>query len=320
MKGSRSRHLHFSIVICGSLAVVGCTPADYSDGINSFSQAVSQANTTEQTLATSEEKVVVANYVQHSAGQNAVVDLSKCRANPGPYKAGDCVVEVGGKSPPTAEPSSMAGLTKYAALLSAVVADKTCASLQSDATSIASSVSDMAKDAQEPALGSTASPLATIVSTFGCLIIANEQLSILREATKDANPVIQKLVPLIAQNDQDMYLNILEDNLRQLNDATVAYNISKSASDLAKVVSLTQTVDSAQASQPGPLISKLGTLHQSLTDDLAAPTVNLKTIENDAQALIADAKAVNSAVKTLANSTTTTAPTAAAPAKKKPAS
>jgi hypothetical protein len=320
MMGPKSRGLRFSILICGSLAVAGCTTADYADGINSFSQAISQANTTEHALAASEEKVAVADYIQHSAGQKAVVDFGKCRGVPGPYKAGDCVVEVQGKSPPTTEPSSMVGLTKYAALLSAVVADKTCASLQSDATSIASSVSDMAKDAQQPALGNAASPLATIVSTFGCLFIANEQLSILREATKDANPVIQKLVPLIAQNDQDMYLTVLEDDVDQLNHATVAYNASMSASNLAKVMSLTQAVDNAQASQPGPLITKLATLHQTLTDDLAAPTVNLKTIENDAQAFIADAKTVGSAVETLANATTTTSTTTAPPPKKKPAS
>jgi hypothetical protein len=303
---SGSRGLRFSILICGSLAVAGCTTADYADGINSFSQAISQANTTEQTLTASEEKVAVANYIQHSAGQNAVVDLSECRGNPGPYKTGDCVVEVQGKSPPTAVPSSMAGITKYGALLSAVVADKTCSSLQSDATSIASSISDMAKDAQQPALSNAASPLASIVSTFGCLIITNEQLSILRASTKDANPVIQKLVPLIAQNAQDMYLTVLEDDLRQLSNATVAYNTSKSASDLAKVVSLTQAVDSAQASQPGPLISKLATLHQALADDLAAPTANLKIIENDSQAFVSEAKAVSSAIETLTELATPT--------------
>ena len=300
-------------LVTGILFLVSCAPPDYGGGISSFSQAVSQANTIEQTLAASEEKVAVANYIQHSAGRNAVVDLSKCRGSPGPYKAGDCVVEVQGESPPTAVPSSMTGLTKYAALLSAVVADKTCASLQSDATSIASSVSDMAKEAQQPALGNAASPLATIVSTLGCLVVADEQLAILRKATKDANPVIQKLVPLIAQNDQDMYLTVLEDNIRQLSDATVAYNKSQSASDLAKVVSLTQAVDSAQASQPGPLISKLATLHQTLADDLATPTINLKIVESDAQAFIAEAKAVDSAVETLTKSTSTTKTTTATP-------
>jgi hypothetical protein len=155
--------------------------------------------------------------------------------------------------------------------------------------------------------------LATIVSTLGCLVVADEQLAILRKATKDANPVIQKLVPLIAQNDQDMYLTVLEDNIRQLSDATVAYNKSQSASDLAKVVSLTQAVDSAQASQPGPLISKLATLHQTLADDLATPTINLKIVESDAQAFIAEAKAVDSAVETLTKSTSTTKTTTATP-------
>ena len=303
-------------LMTGLLLLAGCTPSDYSEGINSFSQAISQANTTEQTLADSYEKAEITNYIQHFAGQNAVVDFSKCQGTLGPDKAGGCVVKVQGISPPTALPSPMAGLTKYAALLSAVAADKTCASLQSDARSIALSVSDMAKEAQQPTLEKAASPSTSIVSTLGCLVIANEQLAILREATKDANPVIQKLVPLIARNDQDMYRTMLEDNTNQLDDATLAYNtaarayqksksasdLAKCASDLAKVVLLTQLAKRAQVSQPGPLISKLATLHQTLTDALAAPTINLKMVENDAQSFVADAKVVGSAAKTLANS------------------
>jgi hypothetical protein len=300
--------LRFPLLICGLLAGAGCVTADYADGVNSFSQAVSQANATEQAVAASEEKVAVANYIQHSAGENAVVDFAKCRGVPGPYKADDCVVDVQGKSPPTAEPSSMTGLTKYASLLSAVVADKTCASLQSDATSIASAVSDMAKDAQQPQFGKATGPLANLVSTLGCLAITKEQLAILRDATKEANPVIQKLIPLIVQNDQDMYITVLEDDIHQLNDEAVDYDTSKSASDLTKIVSLTQAVDSAQASQPGPLIDRLAMLHQTLTDDLGSPTVSLKSIENDAQAFITDAKAVSSAVEALATSTTAAAP------------
>ncbi len=292
---------HFYATVCGSLVVSACTTADYSDGINSFAQAVAQANTTEQALAASEQSVALSTYIRQSVGQNAVVDLGKCRGLSGSYKAGDCVVEIQQKSPPTAEPSSMSALMKYTALLSSVAADKTCSSLQTDATSLASAVGDMTKDAKQPGLANAAGPLTAIVSTIGCLAITNEQLSILREATKDANPIIQKLVPLIAKNNQDLYLNVLGDAVRQLDDATVSYNESKSLADLNKAVTLAKVVDNAQASQPGPLMAKLVTLHQSLTDDLAAPTVTLKSIESDAQAFSADAKNIEAAVGMLAN-------------------
>lgn len=193
----------------------------------------------------------------------------------------------------------MTGLVKYASLLSAILADKTCASLQTDANSIASSVSDMAKDARQSALANAASPLATIASTVGCMVIDREQLSILREATKEANPVVQKLVPLIAQNDSDLYGTVIEYDVGELDTAIVSYNTSKSAADLAKAVSLAQAVDKAQASQPGQLVAQLGTLHQALTNDLTDRTVNMKIFENDAKAFIADAQAVHTAIEAL---------------------
>ncbi|RDS84886.1 hypothetical protein DWU98_02725 [Dyella monticola] len=312
--------LRLCFLVCGSLAVAGCVTADYAGGINSFSQAVSQTNASEQTLATAEQKVALAEYIQHSAGLSVVVDLSKCHGVPGPYKPGDCVAQIQGESPPATESSSMGGLTKYANLLSSVVADKTCTALQSDATSIASSVSDMAKEAKQPLIGGDAAPLASLASTFGCFFIDKKQLAILRAATKDANPVIQKLVPLIEQNDQNMYSTVLEDDMRQLGDATFSYNSSKSTSDLAKVISLTQAVDAAQATPPGPLVSKLAVLHQNLADDLANPAVDLKSVESDAQAFIADAKQVDSAIGGLTASTTTstTAENSPAPTKKAP--
>jgi hypothetical protein len=307
--GSLSRALSVCVVLGVCVAVTACTTADYSDGVSSFSQAVSQANMTEQTLATSEQKVALANYIQHSAGQTAVVDLNKCRGNPGPYKAGDCNVEMSNIAPPSVEPSSLTGVIQYSALLSAVISDKTCASLQSDASSLASSIGDMAKDAKAPGLANAVGPLTSITSTLGCLAITDEQLSILREATKDANPIVQKLVPIIAQKDQDMYASILETDIAQLNDATASYATSKSASDLSKIVSLTQAVDSAQSSQPGALITKLASLHQTLTDDLAAPTVNLKNLESDAQGFSADAKTVEAAIGGLADPTSAPAAT-----------
>ena len=91
--GSRFGRVYFSILICVFLGIAACTTADYTDGINSISQAISQANTTEQILAAPEEKVEVTNYIKHSAGKKAVVDLSRCRGTHEPYKVGDCIVK-----------------------------------------------------------------------------------------------------------------------------------------------------------------------------------------------------------------------------------
>ena len=318
MIGSRCRDPCVFTLVCALLAVGGCATADYADGVDSFSQAISQASSTEQTLAASSEQVLLADYVHDSAGHDAVVDFSKCRGIPGPYKAGDCVLEVNGKAPPTVEPSSMTGLTKYAGALSGVVGDRTWNSLQSDADNIASAVTSMATDAKHPEMASNASPLATIASTVACAAIDREQLAILREATKDANPVIQKLVPVIADKDQAMYMEIIDEDLRQLDHAAPDYNTTKSASSLTKVIALTKAADAAQALQPGALIRNIGTLHQALTDELQAPKVDLKTVAADAQALATQAAAVRAAVDQLSQATATSAATApAAPVKGK---
>lgn len=313
MIGSRCRGLGVLTLACASLVGAGCATEDYADGVDSFSQAISEASTTEQTLAASNEKVLLADYVHDSAGHDAVVDFSKCRGIPGPYKAGDCAVEVNGKAPPTVEPSSMSSLTKYAAALSGVVADRTCSSLQSDADNIASAVTSMATDVKHPEMANNATPLATIVSTAACAAVGREQLAILREATKDANPVIQKLVPAIADKDQAMYMEILDEDLRQLAHAAPDYNTTKSASSLIQVIALTKAADAAQALQPGALIKNIGTLHQALTDQLQAPKVDLKTVAADAQALATQAATVRAAVDQLSQATATSAAAAPAP-------
>lgn len=245
MKNSRIMANRTGTLVLMGLAITGCTTTDYGGGVKAFSRAVSQATATQRTLATAEEKAAVAEYIRYTAGHKAVIHFSRCRAVP--YKAGDCVVEVRGLRPPTVEPSSMGELTRYAALLSAVVADKTCLSLQSHAEDLASAVSGMAKDAHVPELQGAVSPLANIVSTVGCIRITHEQLAILRAATERANPIIKELVPLVAQNDDDMYKTAVDYAVSRLDDAAAAYNRVKTAKQLERVVTLSLSVDKAQS-------------------------------------------------------------------------
>ena len=298
MKTSRFMGNCTGTLIFMCLAIAGCTTTDYGGGVKAFSRAVSQATATQRTLASAAEEAAVAEYIGASAGHKAVIHFTRCRAVP--YKAGGCVVEVQGLKPPAVESSSMGELTRYAALLSAVVADKTCVSLQSDAADLASAVSGMAKEAHVSELQGAVSPLANIVSTAGCIRITHEQLAILRAATGRANPIIKKLIPLVAQNDDDMYRTAVDYAVSRLDDATTAYNRVKTAKELERVVTLSLSVDKAQSENPGPIVRRLATIHQALTDDLRAPKVNWKRIKTDGRAFVANAKTLGSSVEALA--------------------
>lgn len=316
MQAVRGLTLRLAAISLTATTIAACTPPDYSDGITAFSQAVTKVDTAEQALAAADQQARLNGWLagaQRGDPKLVSIDETKCGVGSGTYHAGDWTVVWSGQNAPiTPKPSSMNSLEKYAALLSSVVADKTCASLQSDAKDLGTAVGDLAKDAKATALAAAAGPLATIVSTAGCLAIENMQLSILRQATSAANPIVQKLVPIISDRDTDMYDTAINDAHRQLYDANVSYNLTRSVSDLKLMVSLTQILEKLKLAPPGPAVEKMAGLHRDLTEDLAAPTVNLKRVQNDAQALIAAAVSVTSAAESLSNAGSPTAAKGAA--------
>ena len=340
-----------SIIIIALPALAACTPADYADGITSFSQAVSQANTTEQALIAADQQVKLDQWIAAgvTAKANVVfVNWPKCQAPAGPYHAGDCAVTLGGAPAPVATAPSLSGLAKYAAVLGTVIADKSCASLQSDTQSLATTIGDIAKDTKDKSLATDASPytkrfrawMAAAISrisssnkpqvlglvsmtaatsppnllfSVGCYLIQTKQVEILRAATKDANPIIQNLIKQISITDSALQQDAINATVIQLLTHTApGYETSKTAANLKTVLALSQSLDQAQSAPIGPVLAKLGTLHQTLTDDLQSPTINLKRVENDAQSFITSAQAVATAAKALATPAPTPAPAAKA--------
>jgi hypothetical protein len=96
--------------------------------------------------------------------------------------------------------------------------------------------------------------------------------------------------------------------------AMARYKQSRSQSDLAAAQSsLTQTIafasaiDKAKSAPPGPVVTKIATLHAELTNDLNSPVVNLKNVSADAQAFISQITPVVTAAQTLAKSSKPTA-------------
>ena len=287
------------VSMCLLIALAACTPSDYTDGITAFSTAVGKANTAEQALITTyQQNMLDQTAAQVAKGNLAYTgpDLKKCRGYPGPYHKGDCAVEFGGDAvPTTTEPSSLGSLTKYAAQLSSVTTDTTCTTLGTDAKGLATSIGDIAKDTRNPTVATPASGLATIVSPVGCGVIETVQLNILRTATKEADPIIAQLIPVVAHKDDTIQDKAILVAVQQLSAAGNRYTASHSAPDLKQVVSLTQAIDQAQLSPPGPVIQKLADLHRTLTEDLQSPKVTLARVESDAKALTAAAGSVETA-------------------------
>ncbi len=296
--------------LLGLTILVACMASDYTDGITAFSTAVDKANTAEQALITSyQQNTLDATADQVAKGKLSYgrPDLVKCRGNPGPYHAGDCVAQFGGQNPPiTAGPSSLASVTKYAGQLSSVVTDKTCDTLNQDATSLAGSIGEIANAARNPDLAAPAGALATIVAKVGCGAIEAEQLKVLRKSTEIADPIITELTRIALDKDARLQSSVIDSTNAQLSAAEMRYDSSRSAADLKQVASLAQAIDQAHMSPPGPVIQKLADLHHTLTEDLRAPNVTLKRVESDAKALIASAEAVETAATTLANPKSTT--------------
>jgi hypothetical protein len=209
--------------------------------------------------------------------------------------------------------SDMDSLTKYAAALSAVVADQTCASLQTNARGLATAVGDIATMTKAPAAAAAAGPISQIVAAAGCAAINDVQLRILKASTDAANPSIQILVPLIAAKYNELYMTALTEAHTQLLSSMTDYltaqnsyqksksplDLDKEKSSLTKAISLAAAIDKAKSNPPGPVVLKVATLHQNLTSDLKSPTVNLKRVLNDAQAFVTEAASVASAADAL---------------------
>jgi hypothetical protein len=279
-----------------------CTVADYADGIKDFSDAVTQANSTEQTLAEAARQAGFNDWVANAHARGAEIEYpgpAKCRPPAGLYHAGDCTVKLGGLAAPSAIASPMTSLVRYAAALSAVAADKSCDSFRSDAKDLTSAVGDIEKVAKS-GTPADASAIGGIAGEVGCLVIEHAELNLLKSTTARANPAIQKLIPLIVDLNTQLQGKVLDAAGRQLQAAYIGYLGSRSAADLRTVAVLAQGLDQAQSNPAGPVFAKLATLHQALTDDLASPAVSLSRMREDARAFITSAQSVASAARTLA--------------------
>jgi hypothetical protein len=322
-------------LLLGLTGLGACTTANYSDGVNGFSQAVTAAAALGRPLTAAAQQAEQTQLLQSLATtdpRTVTLDPGCLGINPTGYHQGDCSVIIGtGKLNYAGALPNMASLTKYAAALSAIVADSSCATLQSDATGLAATVSDIATKAGVQEATASAGPISQIVAAAGCSAIDTVQLRILRTATDAANPLIQKLVPLIANAYQLYYDTALNDAEKQTLVAVVAYQNaaalyakSKSAADLEKEsASLSQAntlaaaVDKARTSPPpGPVVTKIAALHQTLTDDLKLPTVSLKRVQNESQAFVTETNAVTSAAEALQSASARAASAATGPAVK----
>lgn len=286
-----------------ALIVAGCTTADYSSGITQFSGATTTASTAEQSLATASQQAQLAEWSKAALklpASDTTADLVKCDATQG-YKPGDCVVVTTalGPAPTKLESASLAGINKYASTLNSVATDQSCSTIQADAKSVSASVSDLAKVAQASGLATDAGPISTIASTIACVVIDNAKLSVLRKATQAANPIIQSLAQVIAKKDAGMERIVVRDKAAALDASLASYQQAPNAGTLGAVVAAAQAVDAAQSTKVDQLVSDIAKVHQTLTDQLKAPKVNMSIVFNDAQSLLSDAQTIQTAAAAL---------------------
>jgi hypothetical protein len=201
------------------MMLAGCMTADFADGVTGFSGAVTKVDNSETALARADQQAQMDQWsgMAGRAPRTAIsADLVKCNATP--YQAGDCrltatIVDSRGvkekrPAPVTVVKSSLPALKAYSAQLAAVVADQSCATLKSNAKSLAGEVSDLAKLAGDAGFASRADPISTIAATVGCWQINRAQLQILKTATQTADPIVQKLVPVIADKNAQMAADV----------------------------------------------------------------------------------------------------------------
>ncbi|WP_158921082.1 hypothetical protein [Acidisphaera sp. S103] len=310
--------MQITTIAAALLGLGACTTADYADGVNGFSQAVGAAAALAEPLATAAQEAQKRQMLQMlPKTQPTTVSLSQSclGVDPVGYHAGDCAVTIGGvKLNYAGVPPNMVSLTRYAASLSAVVTATTCNSVQTAAKGLAAAAADLASAAGANKAAAAAGPISTIAGVAACSAIEAEQIRILRTGTMAANPLVKAIVPSIADAYQQFYVDAINDAFNQTTAALISYQTaarsyekSRSAADLAQeTASLTQAdgfaaaIDKAKAApQPGPVVNKIATLHQALTDDLQSPTINLKRVLNDAQIFVTEATTVTSAAQAL---------------------
>ena len=231
------------------LLTAGCATADFADGVSNFGAAATALDSSETALAKADQQAQLDQWYARAAAQartSAAVDFTACRATP--YKPGSCQLTVsGGPAPLTPVESSLPAIKAYSAQLAAVVADKSCASLKSDAGSLATEVGNLAKLAGAPA--AAAGPVATIAATLGCWQIARAQLRILKTATAQADPLIQELVPLIRNKDRNMAADVARIRTNQLQLAVTDYQ-GAGRTTLPQLVQMASAVDTARTGNP----------------------------------------------------------------------
>ncbi|MBV8653141.1 MAG: hypothetical protein JO255_16875 [Alphaproteobacteria bacterium] len=317
---TRRRGVVAGLFAVSGLAVAACsTPPDFSEGIDGFSQAIAAADATGKSLYTGAQKArqdILVRDLPRMLQQNAAFSLNPAcdPAQMPDYKPGACTLDVTDQNTITArfgqpdDAPPMASLTRYAAQLSAVVADKTCGALQTDAAGIATSVGDIAKDGGHD-VSAQAGAVSQIVSTIGCTVIAEEQLRILRASTSAADGIIGDLVVKIADVDDTLFKITLNNAYQQANAPLIDLAVARSKgtasldqeqSDILQAIALAAAIDEARMTPPKPIILQIATLHHRLTEDLKAPTVSLARFQSDTQTFVTEVKAVASAAETLA--------------------
>ncbi len=299
-----------ALVVAALLA--GCQTSDYSGSITGFSTATNALATSDSAIAqaavAARTKQLEAYASDHPDAQ-VVFNSQKCGGNSG-YKAGDCSISIGGMAVLTGVDPATGSLVKYASALAAIINDKSTATLSTDVGNLGSAVQGLATTLNATGAATDIGPAATIVGKLGALAVNARQLQILRQATTAADPLVQKLVPMIADRDEQLTRIAIDQQVTDLGAMRTSFNHDpkRSVSDLAKMAQMAAAIDQAQTADTKAAVMKLAALHHKLTLNLTKPTISWGEIQSDGGALVQDLQTMATAEHSLAAANATRPP------------
>lgn len=290
--------------------LAGCAPSQYAGSIANFSTAVRSANVADQAYVQA-GKAAQTRQINHylAANPHSQVEFSgeKCFALHG-YKAGDCALKVGPFKVMRDRDPATQNLVAYAEALDAVVHDKNAATFGTDVGNLGAALQGLAASQGASRLAADTGPITTIVAQLGGMAIRAQQVAILRKATAAADPLVQQLAATIGDRDANLARMAIEVNLEDLRmlQAQFKDSANQQAADLAPMVALAASIDTAQQVDPAKALRDLAEVHGALTRNLANPTVDWGTIQSNAQMLAQSLQAVAAAAQVLANTSAAT--------------
>ena len=300
--------LPITIALLTPLAAGGCSATSYKPAIDGFANASGKASEAYMALETNVLSAQTERLKRLALAGKAQVRPFEQDCT---FKANHCrleVMEKGGKAqllpPPNFGKISLLlnGITKYATNLQAIVNSQTAQQVSASLIAAGGSIKDLASMAPGSVadISAFAVPSANLAAWVAGQYVNQLQVSALRNATRAADPVIQKSAARL----KDIAASAKDPALADATDAVEADQAAYQAAprDRSKLEQLMQTaaVDDALLAAPAASVfSDMGEAHGKLTRSLQGQDVTLAEALAAVESFAAEATQLQGLVNTL---------------------